>query len=65
MPRRRIIEVLYSSRSKYEIVRIDYDSIPFFESTDSYVFRDGDRVAGAFKDMRAAISWAQRQGARS
>lgn len=65
MPRRRIVETLYSSRSKYEIVRIDYDAIPLFESTDYYVFRDGARVAGVFKDLRHAIAWAQRQGARS
>ena len=60
---RKVIEVLYDKRSKYEVVRVDNDGIPFFESTDFYVFRDGKQVAGRYSNLQDAIAWAERHGA--
>lgn len=66
MPRKRtVVDVLFTSKSKYEVIRIDSGGpIPFTESIDFYVFRNGEQVAGRYADLRDAIAWAERQGAR-
>lgn len=57
---RLIVEVLRSSKYKYEVVRVDGG---VFSSDDFYVLCEGRQVAGAYKDLRDAAAWARRQGA--
>lgn len=60
---RKIVEVLYDKRSKYEIVRTTDDGIFSLGSEDFYVLRDGRQVAGRYSNLRDAMAWAERQGA--
>jgi len=59
--KRTIVEVLYSGRDKYEVVRVTDTS--FLGTTDFYVLRNGHQVAGRYSDLRDAIAWTKRQGA--